>query len=398
MRQIQITEHLHYIGTNDRKKHLFENNWPLPQGVSYNSYLFTGDRSVLIDTVEYGSDDRYMDKIRSLLGGRALDYLVVNHMEPDHSGMIGLLLQRYPDLKIIGNAQTFKLLQSFFGLSQEHFHQVADGDSLDLGYTRLNFYTVPWVHWPETMVTYDSGSGILFSCDAFGGFGTLDGGIFDDQNDFEGVFLGEMLRYYSNIVGKYSNMVQKALAKLGGLDIRAIAPSHGLIWRTDPQRVIGLYDRWSRQESEEGVVIAYASMYGNTEKIADQIGYRLAQEGVRNIRTFDVSATHVSFILPEIWKYKGLILGTCAYNTRMHPMMEHLCNEIGLVVPAGKTVALFGSSAWNGAGVKGMKKFLEENRIGYLEPAFEVSGRPQTGDLDERLPEWIRSFVTKLKK
>ena len=398
MREIQITDNIYYIGTNDRKKHLFENNWPLPKGVSYNSYIIPDRKSALIDTIEFGSDDDYLDKIGRILGGRPLDYLVVNHMEPDHSSMIRSLLSLYPNLKLIGNNQTFKLLQSFYQVKEENFLRIGDGDELELGQTKLKFFIAPWVHWPETMVTYEVTSQTLFACDAFGGFGTLDGGIFDYQNDFEGEYMDEMRRYYSNIVGKYSGMVQKALAKLAPLDIKIIAPSHGLIWKGNPQKVISLYDQWSRYESQEGVVIAFASMYGNTEKMADYIGYLLAAEGIRNIHTFDVSKTHVSYILSEIWKYKGLILGTCAYNTQMHPMMEHLCNEIRLVNPKNKIISVFGSSSWNGAGVKGLKKFLDENGMPYLEPVIEVFGCPLEEKMQDSAQEMVRTFAAELKK
>lgn len=397
MRTIKITEHIHYIGTNDRKKHLFENNWPLPNGVSYNSYLITDTKSALIDTIEFGSDDDYLDKIDTLLGGKQLDYLVVNHMEPDHSSMIKSIMRKHPQVLLVGNNQTYKLLQSFYDIKDENFLLIKDGEELDLGESKLNFALIPWVHWPETMVTYEATTKTLFSCDAFGGFGTLDGSIFDDGNDFETYYLEDMRRYYSNIVGKYSNMVQKALAKLGGLKINIIAPSHGLIWREDPAKVIGLYDQWSKYEAQEGVVIAYASMYGNTEKMAEYIGSLLGDYGIK-VRVHDVSKTHVSFLLSEIWKYKGLILGTCAYNTQMHPMMEHLCNEIKLSAPKNKILSIFGSSAWNGAGVKELKKFAETNGFCISGPVVEVSGSPSVKKIEDATMEMVKNFAKEMGK
>ncbi len=299
-KNITLDKGIFYVGTNDRKKLLFENNWPLPNGVSYNSYLIVDEKSVLIDTIEFGSDDKYIERIATLLDGKELDYLVVNHMEPDHSSMIKSILAAYPKVKLIGNAQTFKMLEAYYKIEPNSFLQIKDGQELSLGEHTLQFFLAPWVHWPETMVTYEIQTKTLFSCDAFGGFGTLDAGIFDYQNDFEESYLSDMRRYYSNIVGKYCLPVQKALAKLSGLEIKTIAPSHGLIWKKDVAKVVGLYDKWSKYESEPGVLIAYASMYGNTEKLADAIGREFA-EYVIKVKTVDVSKTDVSLILSDIW-------------------------------------------------------------------------------------------------
>ncbi len=396
MRTIKITENIHYVGTNDRKKHLFENNWPLPNGVSYNSYLIADTKSALIDTIEFGSDDDYLDKINCLLNGKQLDYLIVNHMEPDHSGMIKSMVRVYPDIKIVGNSQTYKMLKSFYDIKDENFYQVNDGDQICLGECTLRFALIPWVHWPETMVTFETGSKTLFSCDAFGGFGTLDGSIFDSDNDFETYYLEDMRRYYSNIVGKYSLPVQKAIAKLASLEIKTIAPSHGLIWRDNPAKVVALYDKWSRYEAQEGVVIAYASMYGNTEKIADYIGSLMGDYKVP-VRVYDVSKTHVSYLLSQIWKYKGLILGTCAYNGQMHPMMEHLCNEIKLSAPKNKVFSIFGGSSWNGAGVKELKKFAETYGFTVTGPVIEISGSPAPAKIEDAAENMVGEFINELR-
>ena len=299
MKQIVISNKIFYLGTNDRKKALFENNWPLPNGVAYNSYLINDNKTALVDTLEFGSKDDYLDQISALLSGKNLDYLIVNHMEPDHSSMIGTMLKFYPTLRIVSNIKAFKMLEAYFNIKPENFIEVKDGDILDLGYHKLTFHITPWVHWPETMMTYDTIDKVLFSCDAFGSFGTLDGGIFDDEINFDR-YEDEMRRYYSNIVGKYSNMVQKAFAKLSGVDIKIICPSHGPIWRSNPAKAIDLYNQWSRYESEEGVVIAYASMYGNTEKMADYVARLISENGIKNIRVYDVSKTHVSYILSDI--------------------------------------------------------------------------------------------------
>lgn len=396
MKAISIKENIYYIGVNDRKKHLFENNWPLPKGVSYNSYLIKDEKSVLIDTIEYGSNDNYLNNIERVLDGAPLDYLVVNHMEPDHSSMIECVLRRFPQVKVVGNMQTKKILALYYNIPDERYHLVKDGDILELGEKRLSFHLIPWVHWPETMVTYEQTTATLFSCDAFGGFGTLDGSIFDDENDFEGDYKYEMLRYYSNIVGKYSNMVQKAFDKLSGVKIDTICPSHGLVWRKDVAKVLGLYNSWCNWEAEDGVVIAYASMYGNTEQMADAIGRILGEKGVK-VRTFDVSKTHVSYILTDIWRYKGLILGTCAYNTQMHPMMEHLCNEIKLIAPKNKILSIFGSSTWNGAGVKGLVKYAQESGLEIKGTPFEIMGSATYDKIIGSAEAFVENYLNELK-
>ena len=396
MNNVKISERVFYVGTNDRKKHLFENNWPLPNGVAYNSYLIKDEKSALIDTLEFGSKDDYIDNINCILENRPLDYLIVNHMEPDHASMIGEVIRNYPEVKVVSNCKTYSMLKAYYKLPEERFLEVKEGETLDLGHHKLTFVLTPWVHWPETMVTYDTTEQILFSCDAFGSFGTLDGGIFDDEINFDRYYEDEMRRYYSNIVGKYSNMVQKAFAKLAGVPIKCICPSHGPVWRKEPSKVLALYDRWSRNEAEEGVVICYASMYGNTEKMADTIARLIAEEGIKNIRIYDVSKTHVSFILSEIWKYKGLILGTCAYNGDMHPMMHMLCHEISVSQPKNKTFAVFGSSTWNGAGVKALMAFAEKQGLVPEGEPVQVLGAPDSEKMSG-FKTLAKEFAAKIK-
>lgn len=381
MKQIVISNKINYLGTNDRKKVLFENNWPLPNGVAYNSYLINDEKTALVDTLEFGSKDDYLDEIAGHLNGKELDYIVVNHMEPDHSSMIGVLLKFYPGVKVVSNIKAFKMLEAYFKISPDNFMEVKEGDILDLGYHKLTFHITPWVHWPETMMTYDTTDKVLFSCDAFGSFGTLDGGIFDDEINFS-FYEDEMRRYYSNIVGKYSNMVQKAFAKLKDLDIKIICPSHGPVWRSNPAKAVELYDKWSRHISEEGVVIAFASMYGNTEKMADYLARLIAERGIKNIRIFDVSKTHASYIISEIWKYRGVVLGSSAYNAGMHPMMEHLCHELSVVGPKDKNYALFGSFSWNGGGLKSLLAFSEKVSWNKIAEPVELIGAPDEVKMD----------------
>ncbi|MDD2595258.1 MAG: FprA family A-type flavoprotein [Bacteroidales bacterium] len=395
MKQIKIDENVFYVGTNDRKKSLFENNWPLPFGVSYNSYLVADKHTALIDTLEYGSKSDYFDTINALLDGRPLDYLIINHLEPDHSSMIGEVMNRYPQVKVVGSRQCQRLLTSYYSVPEEQVVEIKDEDILDLGTHKLSFVMIPWVHWPETMVTYDTTAKIAFTCDAFGSFGTLDGAIFDDETD-SSKYEDEMRRYYSNIVGKYSVNVQKAFEKLKDVEIGTICPSHGLIWRSNPQKVLSLYNKWCNWQSEDGVVIVYASMYGNTEKMADYVARVLAEEGVRQIRIFDVSKTHPSFILSEIWKYKGLILGTCAYNGEMHPQMGLLCSELHISAPKNKIVALFGSSTWNGAGGKALTAFAQQEGFETIAECVQISGKAEDGKFAQ-LEEMAKLFASKMK-
>lgn len=372
---VNISEQIHWIGVNDRRKHLFENIWPLPNGVSYNSYLITGEKSALIDTVEMGSDGAYLERIESLLGSRALDYLIINHMELDHAGEIETIIRRYPDVKIVGNVKTFKVLQGYYGEMCRNLVEVKDGDELSLGAHNLKFVFTPWVHWPETMMTYETTEQVLFSGDAFGTFGTLDGGVFDDQTQFS-FYEDEMRRYYSNIVGKYSNMVQKAFAKLAGVPVKTICSLHGPVWRKNVAKVLSLYDKWSKCEADDAVVVIYASMYGNTARMADYIANQIAQHGVQNIRVYDVSKTHISYLINEIWRCRGVVLGSCAYNGEMFPLMETLCRELQHMGVKNRLLGLFGSYSWNGGGVRNLAKFADEIGWEKVGTPAEIFGRP----------------------
>ncbi len=372
--KINVTEKIYWIGCNDRRKALFENMWPLPNGVAYNCYLIVDEKTALIDTVDMACSADFIDRVEAHLNGRSLDYLVINHMELDHSSQIRDIVARYPNVQIVGNKQTHKMINAYFGITN-NLIAVADNDKLDLGYHKLSFVLTPWVHWPETMMTYDSTDQVLFSADAFGSFGSLDGGIFDDEINFD-FYEDEMRRYYSNIVGKYSNMVQKAFAKLQGVPVKYVCSTHGPVWRKNPEKVIGLYDKWSRYEAEEGVVVIFASMYNNTEKMADYIARRVAENGIKNIRVFDVSKTHVSYLINAIWKYRGVMLGSCAYNSEMHPCMEQLCRELEHMGVKNKQLGLFGSYTWSGGGVKNLQAFAQNIGWEQVADAVDVSGVP----------------------
>ena len=354
----EIADHIYYVGVNDRQKALFENLWPLPYGVSYNSYLIVDEKTVLVDTVDICYSDIFLKKIEDALNGRTLDYLIVNHMEPDHAGSIRLLRQQYPDVQIVGNKQTFGMLDGFHGITSG-LYEVKEGDTLSTGNHQLNFYMAPMVHWPEVMVTYDATSKILFSADAFGTYGALDGGVVDSDMNVEH-YWDEMIRYYSNIVGKYGNPVQRALQKLSTLDIQTICSTHGPVWREYKEKAIQIYDRLSRYEGEEGVTIVYGSMYGNTEQMAETIASSLSANGVKNIVMHNVSKSSASNILKDIFKYKGLIIGCPTYSNRLYPEVASILDKIETREVKNRLFGYFGSFSWSGVAVKQLVAFGEK--------------------------------------
>ena len=392
---IKVTEDTYWLGVNDHQTDLFESLWPLPKGVTYNSYLIKDEKSVLIDTVKAPYLTDLIDKIRAILGKDGkLDYLVVNHMEPDHSGAIKILRCVFPELKIVGNSQTKGMLESFYGICDD-LVIVKDGENLDLGRHKLSFHLVPMVHWPETMVTYDRTTRTLFSCDAFGGFGSLDGGIFDDELDMT-YYEDEVLRYFSNIVGRYSAQVQKAIKKLQGLDIGIVAPSHGPIHRRNPGRIIGLYDRWSRQETECGAVVVFGSMYGNTQKMADAVARALAEEGIEKLVYHDISRSHASYVVKDIWRMRGLVLASCTYNTTLFPPMAELLNHLRNKMMKGRMIGILGSYSWSKGALQALEEFASSGNWDLIEPMVEVKSSPFDEDISKCM-ELGRNMAEKMK-
>jgi flavorubredoxin len=357
MHQVNLTDNIYYLGFNDRRTHLFENFWPIPYGVSYNSYLIVDEKIALIDTVERTFIDDYLDQIEALTGGRPVDYLVINHMEPDHSGALKAVVTKYPNITLVGNKKTFDMVANYYKLSTQTL-EVYDDSELPLGKHRLSFTTIPMVHWPETMVTFETSEKILFTGDAFGSFGTLDGGIFDDELNMAN-YEEELMRYFTNIVGKYCPHTQRALKKVQTLDVKVLAPTHGPVWRTDLNYILGKYEKWSSYATEPGAVIVYGSMYGNTAKMADVIARQLAVRGVKNIRVYDASKTHASYIISDIFKYKAFIIGSAAYNNELFPAVESLVTKIEHMGIKNHLLGIFGSYGWNGGGVKNLQKFAE---------------------------------------
>ena len=354
----EIANQIYYVGVNDRQKTLFENMWPLPYGVSYNAYLIVDEQTVLIDTVDVCYSDLFLKKVADALQGRTLDYLIVNHMEPDHAGSIRLLRQQYPDVKIVGNTKTFGMLAGFHGIT-DGLYEVKEGDTLNTGAHQLSFYMAPMVHWPEVMVTYDATDKILFSADAFGTYGTLDGAVVDKDMDCSH-YWDEMVRYYANIVGKYGNPVRRALQKLSALEIKTICSTHGPVWQEHVAKAVGIYDRLSRYEAEDGVVILYGSMYGHTEQMAEVIASALADNGVKRIVMHNVSKTPASYILADVFRYKGIIVGSPTYSNQLFPEVEAVLSKIELREVKNRLFGYFGSFSWAGAAVKRLAAFGEK--------------------------------------
>ncbi len=369
LKPIKIKEDFYYVGVNDRTKALFENLWPLPKGVSYNSYVILDEKTALFDTVDICYSDIFFQKLDSALNGRSLDYLIINHMEPDHSGSIGLLKNRFPNIQIIGNKRTADMVKGFYNIDKD-VTIIEDGSELLLGKHNLKFYLTPMVHWPETMMTYETTNKILFSGDAFGTFGTLDGGIIDAQLHPERYY-DEMVRYYSNIVGKFGSPVQKALEKLSQLDLKYICSTHGPVWTLDDQikKIVSIYNKLSKYEGDEGVVIAYGSMYGHTEQMAEVIAYELAQQGIKEIILHNVSKRSHSYIIRDIFKYKGLIVGSPTYNNKLYPEIEALLSKIENRDMKNRYFGYFGSFTWAGAAVKRLAEFADGSK-------FEIIGTP----------------------
>ena len=364
----EITNKIYYVGVNDRNKNLFEGLWPLPNGVSYNSYIIDDEKICLIDTVEVDFFIPYIKNIQQVIGDRKIDYLVINHMEPDHSGAIELIRKYYPEITIIGNKKTFGMMKGFYGINDNTL-EVKNGDTLNLGSRELKFVLTPMVHWPETMVTLDTTSNVLFSGDAFGCFGALNGGIIDSQINCDTFWL-EMVRYYSNIVGKYGTPVQSALKKLAGVKLDYICSTHGPVWHEYIEKVIGMYDSMSKYETEPGLVICYGTMYGNTERAAEVIARAASEAGVKNIVMYNVSKTHHSYIIRDVFRYNALIVGAPTYNTGLYHEMDVLLAELANKDIKNHKLGWFGSYGWASKAVGKIKEWNDTHLH------FEAVGEP----------------------
>lgn len=396
----KVTDDLIYVGGSDRRLSRFENLFPIPKGVSYNSYVLLDEKTVLFDTADESISRQYIENVVHALNGRPLDYMVVQHMEPDHCAMIDDMLRRYPEAKMVCSAKAVGMFAQFYGTDvAARALVVKEGDKLSTGEHTLHFVMAPMVHWPEVMVTYDEKDKILFSADAFGTFGALAGNIFDDEITFDTTWMNDARRYYANIVGKYGVQVQTLLKKAASLDIEMICPLHGPIWRKDLGLLLEKYQKWSTYEPEDKtVMIAYATMYGNTENAANVLAGMLADKGVKNIAMYDVSETDVSELVAESFRCSHLVLAAPTYNSGIQPKMEAYLSDIKALNLQNRTVAVIDNGTWAATagkqmigtleGMKNMtilentisiKSALAENQLGALEALADELAKQVNG-------------------
>lgn len=358
-----VTKDLYWIGGNDHRLALFENIHPIPKGVSYNSYLLLDKKTVLFDTVDWSICRDFLSNMAHVLDGRDLDYIVINHMEPDHGASLEEVLIRYPKAKIISTEKSFMLMRQFgFDVDGKEI-QVKEGDTFSFGKHEVMFIEAPMVHWPEAMVTFDKTDGVLFSADAFGSFGALDGKLFNDEVNFDRDWIDEARRYYTNIVGKYGPFVQSLLKKATPIlpDIKYICPLHGPVWRNDFEYLLDKYNKWSSYEPEEkAVMIAYASMYGNTEFAAQILATKLVERGIKNVVVYDVSNTHVSQLISEAFRVSHIALCSVTYNLGIYPVMHNFLNDMKALNLQNRTVAIVENGSWTPRSGDLMEQFLDE--------------------------------------
>ena len=343
----KVTEDLFWVGGNDKRLHLFENIHPIEDGVSYNSYLLLDEKTVLFDTADWSVGRQFIENVEYVLDGRKLDYMVINHMEPDHCASMEEIILRYPDVKIVSTEKSLMLMHQFNYTVDENFIQVAEGDTMSFGKHNVVFVEAPMVHWPEAMVTFDTTDGVLFSADAFGSFKSLDGALFADEVDFDGEWINEARRYYTNIVGKYGPEVMDLLKKAQTIDIKIICPLHGPVWRKDIGYILDKYIHWATYTPEEkGVLLCYASMYGNTENAAHILATKLHEKGMHKVHMYDVSKTHVSYLIGEAFKYSHLALLSVTYNLNVFPAMENFVQDMKRLNLQKRVVAVVENGSW----------------------------------------------------
>lgn len=384
MPAVEIKPNIYWIGVNDRTTDLFEGIWPIShEGVSYNAYLIRDEKNAIIDLAKAFKTDEFFDHVSEIIDIPSIDYVVMNHLEPDHSGVLSTFLKIKPDVQILCSAKAGEMLDCFYGIN-ENVRVVEDGETLSLGSRTLQFFMTPHVHWPETMMTYDIKDQVLFSCDAFGSYGALRGAIFDDECIDPEFYEKEALRYFVNIVAKFSNPTLKAIEKLADVDVRIIAPSHGLIWRKNPGRIVRLYQKWAgyaRSPGEKAVTLIYGSMYGNTEKVMNSVAQGISSQNIP-VDIFDVARTHVSYILPSLWTRSGVMIGAPTYEGAMFPPMVDVLNMAGVKKIQNKKAAIFGSFGWSRGAQRGFDARCETLNWELIDQ-FEFCGAPSRADIQQ---------------
>lgn len=379
-----VTEDLFWIGANDHRLALFENAHPIPNGVSYNSYVLLDEKTVLFDTVDWAVCRQFLENLEHVLNGKPLDYIVVNHFEPDHGASLEEVILRHPEATIICSTKAVNIIKQFNISVNKDFDTVKEGDTRCFGKHTVAFVEAPMVHWPEVMVTFDTTNGVLFSADAFGSFGALDGKLFNDEVNFDRDWIDDARRYYTNIVGKYGVFVQKLLTKASGIDIKMICPLHGPVWRNNLEYFIDKHDKWSKYEPEEkGVLIAYASMYGNTEAAAQCLAAKLVEKGCTNVKVYDVSNTHVSQLISESFKLSNIVLASVTYNTGLFPAMLDYLEDMKALEVQNRTIALMENGSWGPRAASHMTNFINNNlkNMTLLEPKVTIKSAGKDSDV-----------------
>ena len=382
----KIKEDIYYLGASDRRIELFENVYPVSQGMSYNSYLITDEKTCLMDSVDESIRGQFLENLQYALNGRNLDYMVVQHMEPDHCSIVPELFRMYPDMKLVASLQAFKMMENFYSLQTEERRLVVkECDTLELGKHTLKFIAAPMVHWPEVLMTYDVTDKILFSADAFGSFGAMSGNIFADEIDWDKDFKDEARRYYVNIVGKYGPQTQNVLKKASTLDIQMICPLHAHIWRKDLSKIISLYDKWSKYEAEkDSVVIFYGSIYGNTQNAAEILAMQLAENGMESVEVFDTSKTHVSFLVSKAFEYKTLVFAAATYNAEIFDTVQNLIIELKNHNLSNRRIGLIENGSWAPVAASKMKSQLETlKNMEVVDPVVKVVSSVTAKNVEE---------------
>jgi len=398
MSAIEIKPDVYWIGVNDRTTDLFEGLWPIThEGVSYNSYLVDDDKKAIIDLVKGVKTDEFFSQIAEVVELSEVDYLVINHMEPDHTGVLRSFRQIAPRATILGSSKTKDMLESFYGL-KDNVVAVTDGETISLGKRTLQFFYTPFVHWPETMMTYETSHRILFSCDGFGGYGALRGGIFDDESTDPDFYQREALRYYANIVAMFSRPVLRAIEKLSQVPVAIVAPSHGLIWREHPEAIVEYSRHWANyatEDAEPAITLIYGSMYGNTEAMMNAVAQGVSSVGVP-IDVFDAARIHASYILPSLWTRSGVIVGAPTYEGHLFPPVAQSLEIAGHKGVKNRKLAMFGSYGWSGGARKHLERIVEPFNWEMVD-SLEFIGAPSQDELRQGF-EFGSTFAKAIKK
>jgi len=394
----KVTEDLYWVGGNDRRLALFENIHPIPRGVSYNSYLLMDEKTALFDTVDWSICRQFLENIEAVLGGKSLDYMVINHMEPDHAACIEEIILRYPDVKIVCTQKASLFMHQFGFHIDSNLIEVKEGDTMSFGKHLVAFVAAPMVHWPEAMVTFDTTNGVLFAADAFGSFGSLDGKLFNDEMNFDRDWIDDARRYYTNIVGKYGPHVQDLLRKAGTIDIKMICPLHGPVWRNDLGYFLDKYDKWSSYTPEEnGVMIVYGTMYGNTEAAANDLATRLVEKGITNVVMYDVAKTHVSYLISETFKYSHVVLASVTYNLKIYPPMLNYIMDMKALNLQKRTFAIIENGSWAPQSGRLMRELLEDMKdMTILDSELLVNSAMKEDDADS-MDAIVDSIIESMK-